>query len=96
MSQAEFCRRHEIKGVTFAWWKRKLTLGAGGVQGCRGSRGSRGRRAKPGSFAEIPWTVPATRPAYEGILAFGRVVRLPADFDAGAVSRLIVAVEGAG
>lgn len=32
LSQAEYCRRHGLKAVTFAWWKRNLGAGAASEQ----------------------------------------------------------------
>ncbi len=88
LTQAEFCRRHRLKLANFAWWKRKLTAHVGSAR-------SRGKPALSAKFVEVG--LPTARAlVYEVVLSDGRVVRVPNEFDAEAVSRLIVAVESAG
>jgi hypothetical protein len=101
LTQAEFCRRREVKAVTFAWWKQRLTgVAAPGRGRRRGpAASSRRRSAKfaevvlPGRLlrAGVPTAVTADRsPAgYEIVLADGLLIRLPSDFDPEKVSQLI-------
>lgn len=103
LSQAEFCRRRGIQAVSFSWWKRQLGTAAPTRRGARSQTGDSrpGRRAQ---FVEVTWpTAPSVlSPAlgaargslgYEVVLTSGRVLRLPAAFDADQVRRLITAVE---
>jgi len=92
-TQAAFCRKRGITYGSFIWWKRQLASAAGGDAAPRGSRGRRGSTTKMGSFVELQVTGSATRPAYEVILARGRVLRIYGAFDSESVSRLITAVE---
>jgi transposase len=88
LSQVEFCRREKIKGGTFAWWKRQLGK-AGGKPAKR-----RGRpRKKTGRFVEVRLAGASTQQGYEVLLACGRSIRVPTQFDPQTLSRLITAVE---
>ena len=94
LSQAEFCRRRELKAVTFAWWKRRLRNGDGArfVHTVRAPRLG-GRR----TFVELALPsrpVPAGL-VYELALPGGACLRLPADFDAERVARLVHALVAA-
>lgn len=105
LSQAAFCRRHGLKAVTFAWWKRKLGTGAASEQrrGRSGKRASSRKRADSGpgerstsdaEFVEV--AMPSSgMAAYEVVLSRDLVIRLPADFDPDKVSQLVVAVKAA-
>lgn len=95
LSQAEFCRRRSLKPMTFYWWKRKLSANGKTVS----RRGARGKRSsvlsQAGGFVEVQLARPGGPGDYEVVLSRGRVVRLPGDFDAETVTRLISAVEAA-
>ena len=95
LTQAEFCRRHGLKAVNFAWWKRTLSNQAQGV--ALGRAGGQGRRRSKGALPEfVEVAMPSAADGkYEIVLARGPVLRLPRDFDSDAVSRLIAAVESA-
>lgn len=93
LSQAEFCRQRHLKAVTFAWWKRRLRNGDGArfVHSVRAPR-LPGRR----SFVELALPRgPAAGMAYELALPSGACLRLPADFDAERVVRLVHALVAA-
>lgn len=88
LSQAEFCRRREVKVVTFAWWKRQLQpASAEPVK----RRGHLRKSLRP--FVEVRLAGTSSLPAYEVILARSRSIRVPSEFDAQTLSRLITAVE---
>jgi len=88
LSQAEFCRQQGLKGGTFAWWKRQL----GKRGGQRPNR--RGRPAKASErFVEVRLAGLSSASAYEVVLARGRSIRVPSQFDPQILSRLITAVE---
>ena len=109
LSQAAFCREHDIKAVSFGWWKRKLVGTAGMRRQGRGgtSRTSEKKYASPktGSatarFVEMPLDhscVPngqdAAPPAgYEVVLPGGPTIRLPHDFDPDRVTHLVLALQ---
>ncbi len=87
LSQVEFCRRRGVKAVTFAWWKRQL-------QGPGGHAPKRGRSGKgPGPFVEVRLAGASSSWAYEVVLAGGRSIRVPSQFDPQILSSLITAVE---
>ncbi len=86
LSQAEFCRRRGINGGTFAWWKRQLQRASGEVTRRRGRPGE-----VAGRFVEVRLTGASS--AYEVVLARGRSIRLPSQFDPQILSRLIATVE---
>lgn len=102
LSQAEFCRRRGVNGGTFAWWKRQLEKAAGpaAARPAVTSVGAK-RRGRPpktaARFVEVrlAGTSSASTSAsmYEVMLAGGRSIRVPAQFDPQTLSRLIAAVE---
>ena len=85
LSQAEFCRRRGVNGMTFAWWKRQLR------RECEGS--AKGPSAESRRFVEVRLTSANQSSSYEVVLAHGRSIRVPLGFDAESLSRLIAAVE---
>ncbi len=94
LSQAEFCRQRDLKAVTFAWWKRRLRNG----DGARFAHPVRAPR-RPGRSTFVELALPS-RPAcaglaYELALPGGACLRLPADFDAERVARLVHALVAA-
>jgi len=101
LSQAEFCRRHRLKAVTFAWWKRQLR--AAGPRPpreqsidarARAVPKRRGRSPKTsGRFVEVLLGGASGASAYEVVLAGNRTIRIPEHFDPQSVSQLIAAVE---
>ncbi len=100
LTQAEFCRRHGLKAVNFAWWKRKLgkpteplrPITWGPILGRSRPRRPRGR--SPAEFVELALPVSSAASSrcpstYELILPRGVVIRLPVDFDSNRVAQLI-------
>jgi hypothetical protein len=86
LSQAAFCQREGITYGTFGWWKRYLQK-ASGQQSRR-----RGRVPKAsGPFVEV--RLSGLSSTYEVVLAGGRSIRVPSQFDPQVLSRLITAVE---
>lgn len=111
LSQAAFCRRHGLKAVTFAWWKRKLGTGVASQQR-RGRSGKRASSRKRLSSPKRAYSGPGGNctsdaefvevavsntgmAAYEVVLSRGLVIRLPADFDPDKASQLIAVVKAA-
>jgi len=106
LSQAEFCRRRGVKVASFAWWKRQLHKPSGDAPTDVGrlvkAKPAGARRAKADKqFVEVRLTSASTveptgvssAPTYEVVLARGRSIRVPAQFDPQILSRLIAAVE---
>jgi hypothetical protein len=100
LAQAEFCRRHGLKAVNFAWWKRKLgkpteplrAMGRGPILGRSRPRRPRGRL--PAESVELALPVSSSASSrcssgYELVLPRGVVIRLPVDFDSDRVAQLI-------
>ena len=88
LSQAEFCRHRSVNGGTFVWWKRQLA-NAAGIGPKR-----RGRPPKASSrFVEVRLAGVSSTTTYEVVLARGRSIRVPAQFDPQTLSQLITAVE---
>ena len=94
LSQAAFCRRHGLKAVTFAWWKRKLATGRTHTRRRDTDAGRASSIARRTEFVEVAMTSPGMA-AYEVVLSRGLVLRLPADFDPDKVSQLVAAVSTA-
>ena len=99
LSQVEFCRRRGINNGTFCWWKRELFRRAGRRPESGGLdtgvafsefRSTRRGLAQVGTKVSA---LPSGAPAYELVLANGRSIRLPAQFDPQVLSRLIAAAE---
>lgn len=88
LSQAEFCRQRELKGGTFAWWKRQLQKRDGGRLTQR-----RRTATPPARFVEVRLPVAHSGTAYEVMLARGRSIRVPSAFDPQVLSQLIATVE---
>ena len=90
LTQAEFCRRRDLRAANFAWWKRRLSAASERL----GRKQSLRRAASSADFVELTWPAPAAG-GYEVVLSRGRVLRIPARFEDQAVVRLIAAVESA-
>jgi hypothetical protein len=101
LSQAAFCRRHDLKYVTFGWWKRRFErplkersqLARGMTRASRDA-GGEDNRATAADFVEVSLSQPAVA-GYEVVLSGGRAIRLPHDFDPERVSRLVLSLESA-
>jgi hypothetical protein len=90
LSQAEFCRQRGVKVASLTWWKRQLHK----LRGDAPKDGGRLVKAKAGKgFVEVRLTGMPSAPTYEVLLARGRSIRVPAQFDPQILSRLIAAVE---
>ena len=94
LSQAEYCRRQGLQPVSFSWWKRRLSAGVQ-APGRRRPRPG-GQTSVPAGFIEVRMPEGAGPAVYEIRLAGDRCVRVPGDFEATVLTRLIAAVEAAG
>lgn len=97
LSQRAFCRQRKINAGTLAWWKRQLRRGdvvrPGSTQRGADGRARRRSSAARGGFVEVRLGDGAKAGGYEVVVSDGRVIRVPGDFDAQSLSRLIAAVE---
>ena len=105
LTQAEYCRRRNIKAGSLAWWKRQLagTPGRGGRGGSARWKAIAGQKgpafvevAMPegvaGRSAKVSGIGSAQESGYEVAFPCGTSIRLPADFDIDRASQLISAV----
>lgn len=83
-----FCRREGLSQPLFYSWKRKLRLREEAKAATPRSR-QRGLQFVPVEVKPTPTAAPL-----EVALTGGRVVRVPADFDATALTRLLSVLEG--
>lgn len=94
LTQAAFCLQRQINPGTFAWWRRKFRTDTGG-ESATSRRPQRGRsRPDPLRFMEVE-VVGARSKRYEIALPNGWVLRVPTDFEAENVTRLVRAVAAA-
>ena len=81
-TQSEIAARHGMPTPTFAWWCRRIGAGSS---------------AAP-AFVAIdvePGIAGGSTAPFEVRLRGGREVRVPPEFDAGALSRLLAVIDGA-
>ena len=96
LSQAEFCRRRGVKLASFGWWKRESQRQTGELPKRRGRPAKASKRfveLRLTSASSVEPTGGPVASGYEVVLARGRSIRVPAQFDPHALSRLIAAVE---
>lgn len=92
---ARFCRRHRLHPPTLRWWRWRL---AG--RGTDSEAGAVPAVPNPPQFAEVRWR--ETGLAGEATAGFellwndGLTLRIPREFDAGALRRLLSVLEVAG
>ncbi len=98
LTQEAFCRERGVAVASFRWWKWKLGLpGRPAAEG----RARRERLERPlPAFVPVRIVEPAARPAgapgrghFELELPGGWVLRVPADFEAESLARLLAVIE---
>ena len=87
LSGRAFCGREGLGEPVFYSWKRKL-----GLREETGGRRPRTRSAPPFRFVPVE-VKPGPGAALELALSGGRILRIPADFDAAALARLLPVLE---
>jgi len=80
LSAAEFARREKVRERTLKWWKWQL-----------GSRAKKAAPISPLTFVEMTSTAP--QDGLELVVESGTRVRVPSDFDAATLARLLDVLE---
>jgi hypothetical protein len=91
LSRAEFCRQRNLNYATMSKWvsRRSQSVQADSPPTNRRRR----RTGQPARFVEVSLADRPGPTGYEVLLRAGRTIRVPAEFDAEAVARLIQTVE---
>jgi len=97
LSQAEYCRRHDLSLPAFGWWKQRLAR-IFAHKSARSKRSSTTTTLKSEPFikvnaAETDSLFTASSCVYEIALPNNRCIRFGADFDLGVLTRLIQTLE---
>ena len=96
LSQAQYCRQHQLSAATFAWWKRRLATAAKRVRPTASANQSGG---KDGLFVELAVSgrdagATAGQVIYEILLPDHRRLRLGPHFEPERVRQLLQVLEG--
>jgi hypothetical protein len=96
LSQAQYCRQHQLRPGTFGWWKGRLSAANGPVQPSVGHPAAAG---KDRSFVELTLgqreaPAPAGEVVYEIVLSPRRCLRLGSRFEPERVRQLLQLLEG--
>ena len=97
LTQADYCRQHQLSAAAFGWWKRRLEGKPKARK--RSPRTKRPQRDRQTAvrFVEVqrgPDTNTSGSPAaYEVLLSRGRAIRIGHEFDPDVLKRLIATVE---
>lgn len=99
-TQADFCAERGLSLPAFRWWRWKLKQEGSGSTRSRVREEGGGMRLVPvrvvAAKAQSPTSVPCSVPpasAFEVLLESGTCIRVPGDFDAEALSRLLRTLE---
>ena len=97
LTHSDFCRSESISANSYFWWKRELRNRDEKRRrtSARGAK-SRARENDTSSLVEVMVTTPwpsANTPVFEVVLSNHRVVRVPAEFDAESLKRLLSVLE---
>ena len=97
LTQADYCRQHQLSRAAFGWWKRQLRGKPRVRKGRTGTKQSQHRGPGPVQFVEVqpgPDISTGSSPAvYEVLLSRGRAIRVDHEFDSDVLKRLIATVE---
>ena len=97
LTQADYCRQHQLSAAAFGWWKRQLQDKPKPQRRSLGAE--RPQRDHPATvqFVEVQRgpdvKTSADAAAYEVLLSHGRAIRIGHDFDPAVLKRLIATVE---
>ena len=98
LSQAEYCRRHNLSQPAFGWWKKILYQKPRPLGTKQTSISKRANRTKKNSFIEVDFAnvsrfIGQTAYTYEIFLSHNRGLRVGSDFDEAVLKRLIGILE---
>lgn len=97
LTQADYCRQHQLSAAAFGWWKRKLQGKPKARRRFSGRKRPQRDRQTAVQFVEVqpgPHVDTSGGPAvYEVLLSRGRAIRIGHDFDPDVLRRLIATVE---
>ncbi len=96
LTQADYCRQHQLSRAAFGWWKRQLHGKPKPRRRSSGTKQQEHGRA-PVRFVEVQRgpdvNTSANAAVYEVLLSRGRAIRVGRDFDSNVLRRLITTVE---
>ena len=90
---AQFCRERQIRPTSLRWWRWRLGVS---VDGAAGKADDGGRRSAPAKGDWIQLEIEARsagRAPFELRWPNGMILSIPADFDGGALGRLLAHLE---
>lgn len=87
LSRREYCQRHQLALSTFDYWRRRLRK-----EGAPATSSS--SRALEVVRVEVDMASVVGSAPLELVVGNGRMIRIPAGFDAGTLERLLVVLEG--
>lgn len=97
LTQADYCRQHQLSRAAFGWWKRQLQGKPKPRRRSSGTKQPRPSRPATVQFVEVQRgpdvNTIANTAAYEVLLSHGRAIRVGHDFDPDVLKRLIATVE---
>ena len=97
LTQADYCRRHQLSVAAFGWWKRQLQDKPKPRRRSPGTKRPQRRRPTTVQFVEVQRgpdvNTSAEAAVYEVLLSHGRAIRIGHDFDPDVLKRLIATVE---
>ena len=96
LSQAQYCRQHQLSAATFAWWKRRLATAA---KRARPAVSVNQTGSKDGVFVELAVSgrdagATAGQVIYEIVLSDHRRLRLGRHFEPEQIRQLLRVLEG--
>ena len=97
LTQADYCRQHELSRAAFGWWKRQLRGKPRVRKGRTGTKQAQQNRQPSVRFVEVQpgpdMNTIANAAVYEVLLSRGRTIRVGHEFDPDVLKRLITTVE---
>jgi len=97
LTQADYCRHHQLSAAAFGWWKRQLQGKPKPRRSLSDTKRPQRHRSATVQFVEVqrdPAVDTSGSPtAYEVLLPHGRAIRVGHDFDPDVLRRLITTVE---
>jgi transposase-like protein len=93
--EGRFCRRHGVRPATLKWWRWRLACG-----GLPEAESALAGGSGAAQFTEIRWRGSeaggCTEAGFELRWGDGLTLRIPSEFDAGALRRLLAVLEAVG